>query len=156
MAPLASSAVQTKRGRALKARFFRSLPAIKRLIDDVQGVLTGPGKRPYLIGIDGRHLHIRSSHSALNTLLQSAGAVLMKLATVIFHKEAQRRGLKLGEDYVQVIHCHDEVQCHCPPEKADALGRLFVEAIELAGRHFGMRCPTTGEFKVGANWAETH
>lgn len=154
--PLASSAVQTKRGRALKARFFRSLPAIKRLIDDVQGVLTGPGKRPYLIGIDGRHLHIRSSHSALNTLLQSAGAVLMKLATVIFHKEAQRRGLKLGEDYVQVIHCHDEVQCHCPPEKADALGRLFVEAIELAGRHFGMRCPTTGEFKVGANWAETH
>ena len=80
----------------------------------------------------------------------------MKLATVIFHMEAQRRGLKLGEDYVQVIHCHDEVQCHCPPEKADALGRLFVEAIELAGRHFGMRCPTTGEFKVGANWAETH
>lgn len=156
MAPLAPSAVQTKRGRALKARFFRSLPAIKRLIDDVQGVLTGPGKRPYLIGIDGRHLHIRSSHSALNTLLQSAGAVLMKLATVIFHIEAQRRGLKLGEDYMQVLHVHDEAQFNTTPEKANALGKLFVESIELAGRHFGMRCPTTGEFKVGANWAETH
>lgn len=46
VAPLASSAVQTKRGRALKARFFRSLPAIKRLIDDVQGVLTGPANAP--------------------------------------------------------------------------------------------------------------
>ena len=156
VAPLASSAVQTKRGRALKDRFFRSLPAIKRLIDDVQGVLTGPGKRPYLIGIDGRHLHIRSSHSALNTLLQSAGAVLMKLATVIFHMEAQRRGLRLGGDYAQVLHVHDEAQFNTTPEKADALGKLFVESIELAGRHFGMRCPTTGEFKVGANWAETH
>lgn len=111
VAPLASSAVQTKRGRALKARFFRSLPAIKRLIDDVQGVLTGPNKRPYLIGIDGRHLPIRSFHSALNTLLQSAGAVLMKLATVIFHKEAQRRGFKLGEDYVQVLHVHKLLHC---------------------------------------------
>lgn len=122
----------------------------------MQGVLTGPNKRPYLIGIDGRHLPIRSSHSALNTLLQSAGAVLMKLATVIFHKEAQRRGFKLGEDYVQVLHVHDEAQFNTTPEKADALGKLFVESIELAGRHFGMRCPTTGEFKAGANWAETH
>ena len=80
----------------------------------------------------------------------------MKLATVIFHKEAQRRGFKLGEDYVQVLHVHDEAQFNTAPEKADALGKLFVESIELAGRHFGMRCPTTGEFKAGANWAETH
>ena len=133
VAPLASSAVQTKRGRALKDRFFRSLPAIKRLIDDVQGVLTGPGKRPYLIGIDGRHLHIRSSHSALNTLLQSAGAVLMKLATVIFHMEAQRRGLRLGGDYAQVLHVHDEAQFNTTPEKADALGKLFVNPSSLRG-----------------------
>ncbi|WP_302552282.1 hypothetical protein [uncultured Bilophila sp.] len=50
----------------------------------------------------------------------------------------------------------DEAQFNTTPEKADALGKLFVESIELAGRHFGMRCPTTGEFKAGANWAETH
>lgn len=108
VAPLASSAVQTKRGRVFKGRFFRSLPAMKRLIDDMQSVLTGLSKRPYLIGIGGRHLHIRSSHSALNTLLQFVGAVLMELVMVIFHMEAQRRGSRLGEDYARVLRVHDE------------------------------------------------
>lgn len=156
MAPHAPLKTQERKGAAIRAKFMRSIPAMRRLTDDIKNTITGPNKRPYLIGIDGRHLHIRSSHSALNTLLQSAGAVLMKLATVIFHVEAQRRGLKLGEDYVQVLHVHDEAQFNTTPEKADALGKLFVESIELAGCHFGMRCPTTGEFKVGANWAETH
>lgn len=156
VSPLSPVPAQVRKGKAIRAKFMRAVPAFRRLTDAVQSTVSGPNKRPYLIGIDGRHLHIRSSHSALNTLLQSAGAVLMKLATVIFHMEARRRGFKLGEDYVQVLHVHDECQCNTTPEKADAIGKLFVESIELAGRHFGMRCPTTGEFKVGANWAETH
>ena len=156
VAPLASAATQTKRGQQLRARFLRSLPALKRLIDDVKGILSGPGKRSYLYGIDRRKLHVRSSHSALNTLLQSAGAVLVKMATVIFHKEAAARGWQWGRDYVQVLHVHDEAQFLARPELAEELGKLFVRSIELAGEHFGMRCPTTGEFKVGHNWAETH
>ena len=44
----------------------------------------------------------------------------------------------------------------CSSDKAEILGKLFVEAIEIAGRHFGMRCPTTGEYKIGKSWAETH
>ena len=32
--------------------------------------------RGYLIGIDGRHLQIRSRHSALNQLLQSTGSLV--------------------------------------------------------------------------------
>ena len=31
-----------------------------------------------------------------------------------------------------------------------------VEAIEKAGKHFNLRCPLTGEYKVGENWSETH
>jgi len=36
-----------------------------------------------LPGLDGRRLHVRSDHAALNTLLQSAGAVVMKQALVL-------------------------------------------------------------------------
>lgn len=152
--PAASPARQSAVGKKLKSRFFAALPAIKLLCDDVQATVA---RRPYLYGLDRRLLHVRSKHSALNTLLQSAGAVLVKLATVIFHAEAERRhGWRQGRDYIQCIHCHDEIQCVCPAEHAETLGALFVEAIERAGRHFGLRCPTTGEYKIGHTWAETH
>lgn len=154
MEPYASPARQAQTGKRLKAKFFKAIPAIKRLIDDVQSTVAS---RPYLYGIDGRRLHVRSKHSALNTLLQSAGAVLVKLATVICNKEAKARfGWVQGRDYTQVLHIHDEAQFQCPKENAELLGKLFVESIEIAGRHFGMRCPTTGEYKIGNNWAETH
>ena len=152
--PHASPARQAQTGKRLKATFFKAIPAIKRLIDDVQATVAS---RPFLYGIDKRRLHVRSKHAALNTLLQSAGAVLVKLATVIFHKEATARfGWQQSRDYVQTVHVHDEAQFQCPAEHAEALGKLFVESLEMAGRHFGMRCPTTGEYKIGNNWAETH
>jgi DNA polymerase I-like protein with 3'-5' exonuclease and polymerase domains len=140
---------------------MKSLPAYKRLIDTINHILTEKGpdgkvKRKYLIGIDGRRLHIRSTHAALNTLLQGAGAVLMKLATVIFHWEAKKAGLVKGKDYVQIVHCHDEAQFLARPEHAETVGKLFVRSIELTGKHFGFACPTTGEYKIGPDWSATH
>lgn len=80
----------------------------------------------------------------------------MKLATVIFHWEAEKRGLVKGRDYTQIAHVHDEAQFLACPDAAPIVGKLFVESIEMAGRHFGFACPTTGEFKIGESWAETH
>jgi DNA polymerase I-like protein with 3'-5' exonuclease and polymerase domains len=50
----------------------------------------------------------------------------------------------------------DEIQTLARPRLAEEAGRLFVEAIEEAGRHFGFRVPMTGEYKIGKNWKETH
>ena len=151
--PTASIAAQARKGKELKAKFFRAVPALKQLLDDVAYTIK---TRKYLYGIDGRKLYARSAHSALNTLLQSAGAVLMKFATIVFHIEVKKAGFILGTDYEQVLHVHDEWQCFCKPEIAEELGKIAVHSIEIAGQHFGMACPTTGEFKVGKNWAETH
>lgn len=151
--PIASEAQQSVIGKRLKSKFFKAIPAIKILIDNVKTA----SKRKYLYGLDRRKLHIRSSHSALNTLLQSAGALVVKLATVIFHKEAfVRYGWKQGVDYDQVLHCHDEAQFHCHKDKAEQIGQLFAESLVLAGKHFGLRCPTTGEYQIGTTWADTH
>jgi DNA polymerase I-like protein with 3'-5' exonuclease and polymerase domains len=161
IAPTANPGTQAKKGKLLRNKFMKAIPAYKRLTETIKQVLTEKGpdgkpKRKYLIGIDGRKLHIRSNHAALNTLLQSAGAVLMKLATVIFHWEAEKAGLVLGKDYVQIAHVHDEAQFLARPEHAETVGKLFVRSIELAGKHFGFVCPTTGEYKIGPDWSATH
>jgi len=153
VAPTASEATQSQKGKALRSKFYRNIPALQRLTETVQAAAKARG---FLYGVDGRKLRIRSQHSALNTLLQSAGAVMMKYATVLFHELAAEQGFVSGKDYVQVLHVHDEFQLNCLPEHSETLGNLAVRSIELAGLHFGFPCPTTGEFKVGSNWADTH
>jgi DNA polymerase-1 len=46
----------------------------------LKGDLRKAVKRGFIKGLDGRHIFIRSDHSALNFLLQSGGAVVMKMA----------------------------------------------------------------------------
>ena len=148
-----------KAGLKLKSRFLTRTPAIKRLMDDLGKSLDERKKThkvQWLKGMDGRILLVRSKHSALNLIFQSAGAVLVKLATVLWHQKLEERGWQHGVDFVQVAHVHDEVQALSRPEIAEEVGKLFVESIEQAGRHFGFRVPMTGEYKIGKNWKETH
>ena len=151
--PLADTDVKKRTGKRLKKKFLEQTPALKRLIEDVQAAVQ---KRGFLKGIDGRLLHIRSAHAALNTLLQSAGALVVKYATVLMWDNFHAAGFVWGRDWAFMAHVHDEVQIECKPEIADAIGKLAVESIRQAGEHFGMRCPLDGEYKVGNNWADCH
>lgn len=143
-----------KAGKKLKNDFLAQTPALKRLKEQVQKA----AKRGYLKGLDGRKLHIRSDHSALNTLLQSAGALLCKVWLVLLWEELHARGYKHGwdGDFVYNAWCHDEVQMCVKPEIADEVGQIAVEMCAKAGEFFDFRCPLTGEYKIGNNWAETH
>jgi len=140
-------------GQKLKRKFFSSLPALARLQQDVQRKVKNGGE---LKGLDGRILPIRSSHAALNMLLQSAGAVVMKVALVqLFHKLNQLRW-QHGREYAFVANIHDEFQAEVLPDKAEAFGHLAVESIAHAGQQLKMNVRLDGEFKIGNNWAETH
>jgi DNA polymerase I-like protein with 3'-5' exonuclease and polymerase domains len=139
----------TKRdGARLKADFLRNTPALGALRDRV----TGAAGRGYLLGLDGRKLFIRSEHAALNTLLQSAGAIIMKKALQILDEYATIWGI----DYKFVGNIHDEIQAQVKSDQSESFGRLAVASIEAAGKHFGMRCPLSGEFRLGRDWSETH
>ena len=39
---------------------------------------------------------------------------------------------------------------------ADEIGMAGVKSITEAGLSLSLRCPLTGEYNVGNNWAETH
>jgi DNA polymerase I-like protein with 3'-5' exonuclease and polymerase domains len=135
-------------GGDLKQRFLRNTPALESLRERV-GRASGRG---YLRGLDGRRLRVRSEHAALNTLLQAAGAIVMKKALVILDDYASQWNL----DYRFLGNIHDEVQAEVVTNQAEKYGWLAVECLKAAGVAFDLRCPLDGEYKVGSTWAETH
>lgn len=110
--------------------------------------------------IDGRRIKIKSPHSALNYLLQSTGAIVMKKAVEVFHYDLApdfdfvRHGNTVNFSYVANVH--DEVQLSVDPDYAEAVGQLFADSITLAAERLNMRCPLSGTYAIGANWKETH
>lgn len=110
--------------------------------------------------IDGRKIYIKSPHSALNYLLQSTGAIVMKKAVEVFHYDLAanagfvRDGYPVNFSYVANVH--DEVQLSVDPDDAPVVGQLFADAITLAAERLKMRCPLSGTYQIGQNWKETH
>jgi DNA polymerase I-like protein with 3'-5' exonuclease and polymerase domains len=135
-------------GSALRARFLDGLPALRTLTERVQR----DAEKEVLEGLDGRLLHVRSAHAALNTLLQGAGAIVMKKALTILDEYAKLWNL----NYKFIGNIHDEVQSEVSPEQAEKFGRLAVSSLQATGIALELNCPLTGEYKVGRSWAETH
>jgi DNA polymerase I-like protein with 3'-5' exonuclease and polymerase domains len=135
-------------GRRLKAKFLSNTPALGKL----RGRVSTASGRGYLLGLDGRRVAVRSEHAALNSLLQSAGAIVMKQALVLLDQYATLHNI----DYKIIGNIHDEIQTEVATKDAERFGRLATACIEAAGIHYNLNCPLAGEYKVGANWAETH
>ena len=133
-------------GRELKNKFLSNTPSLERLRRDV----SRQASSGFLIGLDGRQIRVRSEHAALNTLLQGAGAVVMKQAIVILYDLLQDVEFKL------VAQVHDEWQIECRPADAGFIGKACVEAMVRAGQMLGLNCPLDGEYRVGYSWATTH
>ena len=142
-----------REGQMLKRKFLSNLPALRKLQDAVQRKVTNGGK---LIGLDGRILPVRSSHAALNMLLQSAGAVTMKVALVQLFHRLNAMKWQHGREYSFVANVHDEFQAEVLPDKASVFGELAVNAIRQAGKELKLNVLLDGEAKVGMSWKETH
>lgn len=137
-----------KQGRELKQRFLTNLPSLKTLKDKVQQA----ARRGFLKGLDGRKIYIRSEHAALNSLLQGGGAIVMKKGLAILANRLQLS----STPYKFVANIHDEWQIEVSECRANKVGQLAVQSIIDAGKHFNMRCPLDGEYKIGGDWSETH
>jgi DNA polymerase I len=137
-----------KAGGQLSRKFLNNTPALLKLKNRVSRF----AELGFMRGMDGRKIWVRSEHAALNTLLQGTGAILMKRALIILHKK-----LKCGIIQAHyVANVHDEWQIEVEEEDADRVGRMGVEAIKEAGLYYNLRCPTSGEYKIGNTWKETH
>ena len=145
-------------GRNSKRNIMSNLPALGTLISKVKAKAK---KTKTLIGLDGRKLHVRSDHAALNTLLQSAGALIMKRALIELDDLLQAHGLTHSDqsenpDYEFVGNIHDEFQIQVKNEHAELVASLSAKAMTIAGDYFKFRCRIDGEADIGINWYETH
>ena len=129
--------------------FIKNTPGYKPLLDKLDRILQ---KRGYLPGLDGRKLHIRSQHKALNTLLQNAGAVIAKKWMIVLNKAIQEQGIRAH----QLGFIHDELAFECHPDDAEKLAKLAVGVANSVQSMLGFRCRIDAEAKIGANWSEVH
>ena len=109
-------------GKRLKDKFMKGLPAYKKLTSAVHKALVleeryvgtksivtwrrrvHPSVHTLdcthcLLGLDSRLLYCRSPHSALNLLLQSAGALICKQWVVYWEELMREHGYDHGEDF---------------------------------------------------------
>ncbi|KKK66532.1 hypothetical protein LCGC14_2963140, partial [marine sediment metagenome] len=94
-------------GQRARATLIQSIPGLDTLIRKVKSKAKSPG---FVKGLDGRRIMCRSQHAALNTLLQGAGAIIMKKALVILDDALIAAGLTPGVEYEYVGNIHDEFQ----------------------------------------------
>jgi len=137
-----------KEGQRLIDNFLSSMTALKRVRDGV----TKASAKGKIKGIDGRLLHIRSAHSALNTLLQGAGAVVCKIWLI----NIMTRVRTLGLDAKLVASIHDEYQFEVLNTDVKKFGQITKDAMKDTEKELHMKCPLDSEWKVGKTWAETH
>lgn len=153
--PGASQRIQEKTGKAARKKFLKGLPALKLLLDAVHKKVEQKG---YLIILDGRRCYVRSKHAALNSLLQSDGAIICKRWIVEFNRRMQREFGPQGWDgkWAAVAWSHDEIQVAVRDDIKERAGEIAVESIRHMTEHFKFRLPLDGEAKFGRNWSETH
>ena len=134
-------------GKQVLEKFYEQLPFLKEIKNDLLSRLEDGGE---IRAIDKRILTIRSGHAALNSLIQSCAAIVMKTALVILWEKLK------DKDAFVVANIHDEFQIETNQELAEEVGQIAVKSIQEAGEQLKLRVPLAAEYKVGKNWAETH
>lgn len=169
-------------GKALKEKFFKAIPAYKDLVEDISHSLVSSSEwvggthkvkwrkryhpdSPQLeithcvLGLDKRVIYVRSEHSALNTLLQSAGALVCKKWVCLVEENMRKAGYKHSwdGDFAMVAWIHDECQIACrTKEIAEDCCRIAQESMRQTQAFFNFKCQLDTEGKIGCNWAACH
>ena len=145
--------VLRKLGSTAINSFMHGVPALRQLKEKLSATLAD---KSVLRGLDGRVLYCRSDFKALNVLLQSAGAIIMKQVVINLHQNMAATNLVYGEDWMQHAMVHDEIQISCKPQHTELLKDKALMAFPQAQRIFNFKCNIDGDAKVGHTWASTH
>ena len=135
-------------GRKLRDNFFESVPAFREL----KTQLGTACEKGWIHGLDKRRLKVRSQHSVMSTLIQSAGAVLCKQWLVEIDNEIKEANL----DAQVIAWVHDEVQIQVRKGDEDVVGDIARRAAQKAGEAYSFRCPIEAEYAIGRTWRDTH
>jgi DNA polymerase I-like protein with 3'-5' exonuclease and polymerase domains len=138
----------SSKGKKLIDSFINNTPGLSALKKKISRLMA----KGHLPALDGRRVWVRSEHAALNTLLQSAGAIVAKQWLIESTRLLQEKGINAK----LLAFVHDETQWEVREDQAEEAARLIEQAATKAGEALGFRCPVDAEGKVGNNWRECH
>jgi DNA polymerase I-like protein with 3'-5' exonuclease and polymerase domains len=138
----------SSKGKKLIDSFINNTPGLAELKKKISKLMA----KGHLPALDGRRVWVRSEHAALNTLLQSAGAIIAKQWLVESTKLLQEKGINAK----LLAFVHDETQWEVREDQAEEAAKLIEQAATKAGEALAFRCPVDAEGKVGNNWRECH
>ena len=106
--------VSLEKGEEILNGVWDNAPALTELKQYIENFWE---KNNYIIGIDGRIIKIRSKHSILNTLFQSAGVICAKYVTVYLMQYLEHNKYCISPfvgkpDVCSMIEYHDENQLY--------------------------------------------
>lgn len=136
-------------GRRMRADFEQATPAYVDLLETLDSIANKSGTLPSL---DGRRIVSRHDHTRCNTLMQGAGAVIMKRALINGVNTLD----KCGVPFKVVAQVHDEIQVETPEQHGEDVKRAFIGGIEQAGEDYNLRLPLSGDGMIGKTWRDTH
>jgi DNA polymerase I len=138
-------------GKKARNKVINDVIGYEELMIDIQKVIK---QRKFLKSIDSRKLYPRSDYSALNLLIQSAGAIICKTWTV---NTCDLIISKIGFDnWGLCANVHDEIVIEAHPSVVDIIKECGKEAIKLTKEQLNVKIELDIDTHVGDNWAEVH
>ena len=122
-----------KEAKVVLDNFYKNTPKLRDLLEKVKRIAS----KGYVPSLTGGRIQVRSEHSALNTLLQGAGASIAKQWCVTAHRHLRQQQIPAK----QVAIVHDEIQIEVPKQYAEQVSEIMVASAKEAGDILGFRCP---------------
>ncbi len=141
--------ISKAKGTALFNYFWEYNVGLKKLRDRLVNMYKSKG---HIIGIDGRQLMIRAEYKLLNSLFQSAAAIIFKQWLILCCDALDAAGL----DIELIISYHDEIQLRCHEDDVEVAIPIIERTCSEAGEMLGVRVPIKADVMVGMNWFQTH
>lgn len=139
-------------GAKIRAALTKNVNGLGPLVES----LSGPIERGWIKTPDQRRVAIRHKHAALNTLLMSFEAAVMKWMLFYLYEELPKHGIVPGVDYLQTGFIHDEVQGSLRPGLREPFQAAIDAAFNRTQTALSIRVPLAGSAKFGRSWADTH
>lgn len=143
---------QIARGKEMIDRMLSGFLGLKDLIK----ALKAEADSGFIRGLDGRFIPVRAQYAALNTALQSDGALVSKYWIDLCAERCTANDWKRGPDWRLLIWSHDELQKSVREDLTKPMAELMVDAARRTGELLKLAIPLDAEAKIGRNWAETH
>ena len=155
-------------GKRLKEQFLKGLPALGRLMENLQAEWRKNAKQKFnpkfnrmeyydgwVTGLDGRPIYIASEHAILVYVLQSDEAIMMTKAYNLLWERLSAK-YEFPRQFGIVCWYHDEYTIECDEDIAEDVKAISEQCIVDAAKFYNIACPHIGDGKIGKNWWDIH